>query len=232
MLISRTVNPFICVTAILTFFCSAIYGDEVRCKQLMEAGAQAMGRSDYAEAAKAFEAAVKEAKQLGPENLFLGNTLFALGTAYYGQNRFEEAWPLLSQGLAIGENRLGTNNTHVADAMNTLAVMYIACKKYPEAENLLSRALFAQEKIAGKEDPNVARILSNIVEIYYSQGKYLKAKSLCERILLIDEHAFGPNDVHVANDCISYADVLRKMGRQSDAVKYEAKARTIKNHQQ
>ena len=55
-------------------------------------------------------------------------------------------------------------------------------------------------------------------------GKYAEAKPLYERSLAMDEKILGPEHPALAESLKNYAELLRKMGRDDEAAKMEARA--------
>ncbi|MEE8598495.1 MAG: tetratricopeptide repeat protein, partial [Dehalococcoidales bacterium] len=51
---------------------------------------------------------------------------------------------------------------------------------------------------------------------------------LHKRALVIREKALGPNHPHVSQSLDNYADLLRKMNRESEAGQMEARAKAIR----
>ncbi len=74
----------------------------------------------------------------------------------------------------------------------------------------------------------MATSLNNLALLYATQGKYAEAEPLYQRALGIVEKALGPEHPHVAQSLENYAALLRKTGRDDEAVKLEARARAIR----
>ena len=64
--------------------------------------------------------------------------------------------------------------------------------------------------------------------LYMAQGKHAQAELLFRRAIAIDEKALGPEHPHVAIGLENYADLLRKMNRDAEAEKLEARAQAIR----
>ncbi len=71
------------------------------------AGYEAYEQGDYAEAEKAWSAALQEAEKFGPEDPRLAESLGNLGVAYRDQGKYAEAEPLFKRSLSITEKALG-----------------------------------------------------------------------------------------------------------------------------
>ena len=69
---------------------------------------------------------------------------------------------------------------------------------------------------------------SHLGALYREQGKYAQAEPLYRRALAIQEKALGPEHPQVATVLENYADLLRKMKRDAEADKMEARAQAIR----
>jgi tetratricopeptide (TPR) repeat protein len=86
-----------------------------------------------------FQAAVKAAKQSGPEDLRLAGSLHRLAELYREVGENDEAEPLLRQALAIQERELGPAHPHVALTLSSLMFLYRSQGKEPEATAAAAR---------------------------------------------------------------------------------------------
>ncbi len=64
--------------------------------------------------------------------------------------------------------------------------------------------------------------------LYYAQGNYTEAEPLYQRALAIREKALGPEHPQVAQSLENYAALLRKLVREAEAGKMEARAQAIR----
>ncbi|HMK77577.1 MAG TPA: tetratricopeptide repeat protein [Thermodesulfobacteriota bacterium] len=69
--------------------------------------------------------------------------------------------------------------------------------------------------------------MNNLGLLCYAQGKYGEAEPLYKRSLTIAEKTLGPNHPNVANICANMAKCYKKLGREHEAEKLEARARKI-----
>ena len=70
--------------------------------------------------------------------------------------------------------------------------------------------------------------LLNLAKLYEMQGKYGEAEPLQKRALSNFQRALGPEHPNVAASLENYAELLRKMGRDEEAEKMEARAKAIR----
>ena len=74
----------------------------------------------------------------------------------------------------------------------------------------------------------MANTLNNLALLYQAQGSYAEAEPLYQRSLAIWEKALGPDHPDVATSLENYGELQRKMGRDAEAEKLEARAEAIR----
>ncbi len=89
---------------------------------------------------------------------------------------------------------------------------------YGEAEQLYLAALKETEHFED-EDGRLATSLSKLAALYFTQGKYAQLELLYQRVLAIRERAFGVHHPSVVQTLESYADLLWKQNRETEAKK-------------
>ena len=98
---------------------------------------------------------------------------------------------------------------------------------YVEAEKQFKTAISEAGKF-GEQDQRLAASLNNLAELYRTQGNYAQAEPLYKRSLAIYEKALGPEHPDVAMSLENYTRLLRKMDRDAEAGKMEARAQAIR----
>ncbi len=126
----------------------------------------------------------------------------------------------------------GSDAAQLADCLTRLADLLCRCRLYKDMEPILQEALFIREKRFGLHHHLVATSLKNLARLYYFEGYYDRALPLFERALLIRRRVFGENNIRVADVLEQYAKLLRKMNRNSEALKCDQEAHAIKNRSQ
>ena len=89
-----------------------------------------------------------EKKELGAEDADVGSTLSWQGRVYTFQGLYDEAEPLLLQGLDIIEKAPQVEHKYLTTALHDLGIFYIVQGQYERAEDFLIRALSIQEKFS------------------------------------------------------------------------------------
>jgi tetratricopeptide (TPR) repeat protein len=69
---------------------------------------------------------------------------------------------------------------------------------------------------------------ANLALLYHTQGKYAQAEPLFRRSLATLTKALGPDHPNVATYLENYASLPRKIGRNAEAAKMEARAQAIR----
>ncbi len=148
---------FLCVVFVFIQACA----QETQWDKHMTTAAKAYQQGRYTDAERSFQAAVKEAEALGPQDPRLATSLNNLAELYRLQGKYAEAEPLNKRALAIRQKALGPAHPDVANSLNNLAGLYHQQGKYNEAEPLYKRSLAIVEKALGPAHPHVATSLEN-----------------------------------------------------------------------
>src|SRR5215813_1073756 len=145
-------------------------------QEYREAGQKARRDGHYAEAAKAFSAALAEAEKFGPDDHRLAVTLGNLGGVYWAQGKYAEAQPLFERAVAIDENALGPDHRLFAVSLYDLANLYCAMGKYEQAEPLFKRTIAIDEKAPAPNQAAAAEHRNGLAVLYVGQKKYSDAE--------------------------------------------------------
>ena len=180
---------------------------ETRWEQQNEAGRQSFTDGDFARAEQSFLAAIREATQLGADNVRLASSLSNLGQLKYKQKDLAQAEALFHRALAIRERVLGPEHFGLVQNINNLAALHYARNELDQAEPLFQRALAISEQHLGESHPDVAVTLNNLARLYFRRADYAAAEPLLARLLAIKEHALGPSHPEIAAILTSLAKV-------------------------
>ncbi|MBA2685247.1 MAG: tetratricopeptide repeat protein [Gemmatimonadaceae bacterium] len=180
---------------------------ETRWEQQNEAGRLSFTDGDFARAEQSFLAAIREATQLGADNVRLASSLSNLGQLKYKQKDFAQAEALFHRALAIRERVLGPEHFGLVQNINNLAALHYARGELNQAEPLFQRALGISEQHLGESHPDVAVTLNNLARLYFRQNEYASAGPLLARLLSIKEQALGASHPEIAAILTSLAKV-------------------------
>lgn len=154
-------------------------------------------------------------------------TLNDLASIYANRGELETAEPLFRRALEVRETTLGPDHVEVAQSLSNLLMLYRDLNRLAEAELVGRRALAIIDRTKGTDDPGVVGLLNDLAYVYLSQGKFTEAEPVVRRFLSFAEKA---NDPKLADHFDLYAQVLRKLGREAEAIGFEARARSIRGN--
>ncbi len=100
--------------------------------------------------------------------------------------------------------------------------------RYADALPVAQTAVSLAEREYGPDHPNTATFVSNLATVYQGLGRDSEAESLIKRALAIYQKSPRSQGRHMVNVLGNYAVLLRKMGRDAEAAKIEARAKETK----
>ena len=113
----------------------------------------------------------------------IANSLFAIGTIYFGQGDYPRALECFKKALAIREEIGDKLNT--ANMLGNIGNNYYFLADYPRALEYLKKGLAVHEEIGNKD--GIAHVLAGIGIIYLSQVDYPRALEYLEKARSINE---------------------------------------------
>jgi len=84
-----------------------------------------------------------------------------------------------------------------------------------------------RENLQEPEHQDLAIALNNLANLYLNQRKYAKAKPLYLQSIEIIEKSLGKDHIFVAKYLKNYANFLRQIRRNREAIKIEHRAKAI-----
>lgn len=174
--------------------------------------------------------AIKEHVQ-GPNHMEVATSLNNLGLLYTYQGRYSEAETIFLRALGIKEQLTFPDPSIYAINLDNLAVLYRYQKRFEEAEQLHLRALAIFESSERTKKPEIARCLNLLGLLYTEQGRYSEAETYYQRALDLSEQAFNQDHPLIAKICRNYAELLRKLQRNEEAMELEKRATATKMRQ-
>lgn len=144
------------------------------------------------------------------------------------QKKPDEAEILYRRELAIYERKYGPSDESVGLVQASLARVFQMQGKNAEAEQLYLVSIPRVKRRIGPYHPDVAALQIALAEIYQAGGAFSQAEPLYRDALAIREKTLGPEHVEVAATLEGYAALCRKMKRDADGAKMEARARAIR----
>ncbi len=144
------------------------------------------------------QGAAKIRRELRDQPLVQARLMDTIGRVYLGLGLYEQAQPLLEEGLEIRETHLGAEHLDTAESLDNLADVLDHRSDRVRAAVLYQRALRIREKKLGANHLKVADSLDRLARIHNFKSEYDRARSLVERALRIKRIALGPAHADVA----------------------------------
>jgi tetratricopeptide (TPR) repeat protein len=188
-----------------------------------QAGEKALREGRYTDAARVFEAAVREAEQLGKKDARLPQSLLNLARVRLKQGRYGEADRLCLRAQPLLEQIHGKEHVAIARCLNLRAEGYRFLGLTKDAEAVARRALALREKLLGKQHPETAESVDMLAllgkaheRIERDNALIYEAFSLTERSLAVREKALGKDHP----DLVASLLALTARGESDEAVKH------------
>jgi tetratricopeptide (TPR) repeat protein len=154
----------------------------------------------------------------------LSELLNNLGNAYIGQQKYQEAEPLLARALALLEQDVGPSHPDLVFSIASLALVYRETHRLSEAEGQYLRALNILQPSGSEFAIRVASLLHGLSITYAKAGRKTEATATLARAASIaheniDQH---PELTAIIED---YAVSLKQQGRSREAEELQAESR-------
>jgi tetratricopeptide (TPR) repeat protein len=176
------------------------------------------------EAKSLLERALKIREKLqGKNHLGLIRSLEYLGKVYRIQNQPKRAETALRRALALMDKGGAREQAGRPGALDDLGQVCLALKKYADAEQAFRGAISARQERGGLTTVIVSRLRGRLAKALEGQGRLAEAESeLLAAIRMVEEER-GPNDTALIVVLWDYADLLRKLKREEEAAKVQAR---------
>jgi tetratricopeptide (TPR) repeat protein len=168
-----------------------------------------------------------DVKALGPDHPSVADDLSNLALLYISQQKYADAEPLLRRALAIYEKAYGKDNMIAIRTRASLASIYNRLGSPEEARSFYSNALIQAKTTIGPNNLETAQMLNELAFLYYRQGRLEDACTFYKWALASTEGAAGSQSPLVAACLRDYAQVLRSLGRGTEASEMEERAQNI-----
>jgi tetratricopeptide (TPR) repeat protein len=214
-----------------------------------------VAREQYAKAELLFKRILEIYEQEEPSrNSSLPHLLTEFAKVYQVQGKYDAAGELYGRAFAISEVNCGPEDPLTVYCLNELGTLYRVAGRFTEAESIFRRALAIVEKNAAFEmaryckgwkrliwrrgnlqaiirniESSVGAALNHLAECYDDQQRYAEAEPLRRRSLKITEAGWGKVSPPILATALeTYATLLRKMGRETEAEAVEVRVRPIR----
>lgn len=173
----------LCVLGLIV--CGTLSGS---CKDSMDevvrhknAGDDAYVRSDYSEAERQYQAALRKAERTGVHNVTYMICLRSLAQVYVAQGRTGEAEATFKRRVELlGEPP--ADPSYASTVYDDLATFYILSGRVTEAKPLYQRAILLTETAYGTEDPKLREKLEYYVQLLKAKNYQAEALELQKKL--------------------------------------------------
>jgi tetratricopeptide (TPR) repeat protein len=141
--------------------------------------------------------------------------------------RFADAQPIYERSLKIWEAKLEPTDPELAASLDALAVVYARQEKFAMAEPLYRRALALRERLTVDSMNNLGLTLEAKGDNKAAETTYRQALSAVEWIPTLKGRANVSEDAALGATLKNYAMLLRKLKRDAEAAKLEARRRIV-----
>ena len=191
-----------------------------------------MTQKRYAEAEEAIRQSEMIGRQeQGPAGFWSLDALSARGMMAWEQEREPEAETHFLEALHAAEKELGPDHHRVAFELQGLANFYQAHGRRADEIAVVERILAIYEKQADPQVAHVAQMMipasvGRLAALYAREGRDAEAEALYRRVFELSGELKGGAAKHFNRSLLvgalhGYAKLLRKNGRQEEAVPYE-----------
>jgi hypothetical protein len=195
-----------------------------------EQAAQYLQKGAYAKAEERLNQSIKEIRPYLPDTLrLMAKSYCDLARVLYHQKRYDEAEPLARWALSVRESDKYAQPDAVFQCVYILALIQSARKNHIESEQLLKRSLAIQEENLGHDHINSIIILDQLANVYIEQAKYANAEPIYLKSIAIHERKSPDANLDLAETAGKYAVLLRRMNRNDDANRWDARAAKIRD---
>ena len=167
-------------------------------------------------------------KSLGENPVKLSYYINSLAAVYEELAHIEVAMQSYLRVLEILERKFGSEDFQLTAPLEKVATVLSRQERHGEATRYYRRTVRINEKSFGPNHPILAESLNDLAGSLHSQKEYDAAASFHVRALAIRKRSFGPDHYLVAESLNGYALALRRVGRDGEAGRMEAQARSIR----
>jgi tetratricopeptide (TPR) repeat protein len=167
--------------------------------------------------------------QLDPVNnkSKLGISISNLADIYFDQREFNQALPLYVESVSMVETALGQKHLSTANMREKLAKCYLAMGEFDKSNEQIDVALPIIESI--KELRTLSRLLNMRIEIFLNQTNYVAAAEQFDKYLKLRSEIIKSQDPGLPDILDEYANVLSKLGRDSEASTLKSRAASLRS---
>ncbi len=166
-------------------------------------------------------------KQLGLNNPDVADAENSLAMDYQIKGDLKRARTLYKEAQTILTKSVGASHPLVADSLVGLGSIAFLQNKFDESEQLFNQALKIRQQSLGEKNLRTGEILSCLAVLKEAEGQSAAAAPLFKQALEIKQVALGPDSPEVARSLKMYAQCLRKIGKDDEAIRLDKRIKEI-----
>jgi len=202
--------------------------DELRSKALTYLANVFIQLEKYPEAIQFCNEALVVERKAGPEGAnILGQTLEALGSAYFHNGDLGAAETHFREALEVRTQAFGMHDAYTAITLNDLGVLLYQSGRYDEAMSMYQQALPIEREVFGPEHPEVATVINNIGRAALMSGHIEDAEPLLRQALQMTEKFEGDTHDDLVSPLNSLAMIDAYRGHLDRAIREIQRADSI-----
>ncbi|MBZ0188542.1 MAG: tetratricopeptide repeat protein [Candidatus Obscuribacterales bacterium] len=140
-----------------------------------------------------------------------------LAEAQLQLKKYEKAKDNFRESLEIKFRALGRNHAAVAHSYGNMAKLFYMMGDYARSERWAIDCASIYETALGEESQALSCALHNLATLYQAQKRFDVAEQFFEKAMAMKLNVFGQAHFEFVNLLRSYAQMLRQVGRKSDA---------------
>ena len=187
-----------------------------------------MFRGDYDEGEEHYLRALSiREKSLGPDHFTLPHVLHGLARVHRVRNEHARAAELLQRAARLTLDHYGSESIEYARTQEHLASLAREQEQHEAAEELYQHAVSTYRKLEGQESREYAEGLYHFAGFYAGTSQFEKAAALLKELTAISEQDIDVAELEKADYYELYANVLRELGRTSEAEILDERVKAI-----
>jgi tetratricopeptide (TPR) repeat protein len=148
---------------------------------------------------------------------------------YELQGNFGSAEQVFRREVDFLTERGGSVSVDMTSALSNFGFIQIKAGRYYEALASFMKALQQWTTLSGMDDLQVAMTRLGFAETYAHIGRYEESIEVFRETLPVFEERCGPQSLRTADVLINNAKVLRHQKQETEAKKFEERARRIRD---
>jgi tetratricopeptide (TPR) repeat protein len=179
----------------------------------------------YTQAREKYEQSLSIYGAVGKSEADTANVTNGLSMTYRGTGDIERAETIAKRALGYvetDESRWG----YKGPILQNLGTIYTQQGRYDRAEEAYTQVLIRREMKMGTSHPETGRTVASLAVLYVKEGKEEQAESHFKRAIDIFERKLPPEHPDTVELIAQYADFLRSVGRNNEALELEQRTHT------